>query len=434
MYHISSKRLRCSRNFRLSLDAGILLLVIFTLLLSVSTARANPQTKDRVSVHEQEATSTIYIGVAAWLSGPYGEIGWAQANSVQLAVDQVNAAGGLDIGGTFYDVSLVAVDDGCNGTGGASAANTLLAASVVAVVGHACSSASMSAQPLYNAAGVPMITPSSTRSDLTLQGYDTTFRTIAYDGSPAKRLAEYLHDFLGINSASTVESTGWGDPGNYFTAAFSAAGGTVISRQTVSDPSGFNAALTAIQPGNPDAVVDLFVDNSTPGASAGQFSKQAYDLGMTGMLIGWSSNTNDTSVLADYETAAGAATEGDVVVMYLVTKQDMLDWDNFLADYVAAGFTNEPDDPADMGPYAYDAAMIILQAIDRADSTSPSDIRDEIALMQDYAGVVGVYKGFDSNGDVIPQWSWFVRYRSGQWLRMFPGQVFLPVLFRPESP
>jgi branched-chain amino acid transport system substrate-binding protein len=85
----------------------------------------------------------------------------------------------------------------------------------------------------------------------------------------------------------------------------------------------------------------------------------------------------------------------------------------FLAAYQAAGFAHESNDPGFFGPYSYDAARIIIAAIDRAESIVPADIRDEIAAMTNHAGVVGTYIGFDANGDVIPQWAWLVRFKNG---------------------
>jgi ABC-type branched-subunit amino acid transport system substrate-binding protein len=105
---------------------------------------------------------------------------------------------------------------------------------------------------------------------------------------------------------------------------------------------------------------------------------------------------------------------------------DMPSWPTFLASYQAAGFANDPSDPGLFGPLAYDAANIIVAAIDRANSTNPVAIRNEIAATSNFAGVVGTYVGFDAKGDVIPQWSSMWRYLSGEWWRVYPFAVFLP--------
>lgn len=378
------------------------------------------------------SSNVITIGVAASLSG--GGVaepaGWAAANAVQLAVSQTNAAGGINVGGITHTMALVTVDDGCAPTPAVAAAEVLLNAGVVAVVGHTCGSASMAAQPLYSAAGVAMISPASTLPAVTQQGYTTTFRTIPHDGTPATLLATYFRSWLDFSKSAVVDSD-WHAPGDAYSTTFGALGGTITSRRAVTDPSYFTATLTAIQAENPDVVFYSDVLNPDAATGAGQFSKVAYRLGMTSMVIGWNSATNDESVLATYTNAAGAvAAENDHAVMQGRRFQDMPGWTSFLAEYQAAGFTNGPSDPGMYGACAYDAAGIIIAAIDRADSTNPAAIRDQIAATEDYEGVVGTYQGFDANGDVIPQWAWLERYQNGQWVILNPSRVFLPMVLK----
>lgn len=209
--------------------------------------------------------------------------------------------------------------------------------------------------------------------------------------------------------------------------AFTALGGTITSRRTVTSTANYTDTLNAIQPENPDAIFYADVDP----ARGGQFSLTAYRLGMTDVVIGWYAASNAESVLAAYANAAGAAAaEGDYAAMQFRRFEDMPGWATFLAAYRAAGFPNEPDDPGIFGTFAYDAANIIIAAIDRADSTDPAAIRDEIAATTNYAGVVGTYEGFDANGDVIPQWAWLERYQNGQWVILHPSRVFLPIVVK----
>lgn len=374
----------------------------------------------------RKTAPTVTIGVAAYLSG-LGVLGWGIVNSVELAVDQANAAGGVDIGGTQYTLVLNTVEDGCDATQGVVAANTLLGVGAVAVVAHSCSVASMAAQPIYYAAGVAMVSGSSTVPTLTLQGYNTTFRTIPHDGSTSYLLASYFRNTLGLQKIAIVETTYSPWMGDYFASSFTALGGTITSRQQVSDPSEYTPTLLSIQAEDPDGIAILY-DSAAVG---GEFSKIAYNLGMTEVVIGSITNGNDENDLNIYTNHAGtAAADGDVVVMKGRSILDMPGWDDFLSAYQAEGFPNMTSHPGMFGVYAYDAAKIIIAAIDRADSTNPTLIRNEIAALTNHSGVMGTYIGFDSNGDVIPQWAWLVRYKNGQWLKQFPGQVFLPFIAR----
>jgi len=431
---MESLKLVQSNRRLLALSVGLAVVLATLLLLPVlSSARGSEEPTIAPSYANQGTASlssspVITIGVGAWLSGP-GVYGWAVANSVQLAISQTNAAGGINVGGITYTLVLVTADDGCNATQAITAANTLLSAGAVAVVAHSCSGASMAAQPLYNAAGVAMISPLSTSPQLTQQGYTTTFRTVPHDGSPGAFMATYFRSWLGLSKSAIVES--WlVAPSDYYSSTFTALGGTITSRRAIASTADFTATLTAIQAENPDAIVNFYMDPDHATAG-GQFSKIAYNLGITNVVIGWNSDSNDESLLTTYASAAGpTAAEDNYAVMKWRRFQDMPGWTTFLAAYQAAGFPNEPSDPGPSGPFAYDAARIIIAAIDRADSTNPVAIRNQIAATKDYAGVVGTYQGFDANGDVIPQWAWLERYQNGQWVILNPSRLFLPIVLK----
>jgi len=234
---------------------------------------------------------------------------------------------------------------------------------------------------------------------------------------------------LGLSRTAIVETTWWPVPGDYYSNTFTALGGTITSRHKIASTSEFTATLQAIRAENPEVIVNFYTEPNW-AVAGGQFSKIAHDLGMTGVPIGWNSDTNDESALATYASVAGLAAEGDYAAMKGVRLQDMPGWADCLAAYQAAHFPHEPDDPGPFGPYAYDAARIIIAAIERAQSADPAAIRNQIAATRDFQGVVGTYRGFDTHGDVIPQWSWLERYRNGQWLMTETRRVYLPLVLR----
>jgi branched-chain amino acid transport system substrate-binding protein len=377
----------------------------------------------------------ITIGVGVDLSGGNASLGWQEVNSVRLAVIRANLAGGINVGGVTHTLALVVADSGCDPTQAITAASTLLNAGVAAVVGHTCSGECFAAQPLYSAAGVAMVSPSSTRPDVTRQGYTTTFRMATHDGTSPTRLASYFRNWLGLSRSAIVEVSVFQYPGviSAYSDTFTALGGTVTGYHWIKDTANITTTLIAIQSENPDVIANIlsYDDLGIDPNRAGLFSRVAHSLGMTNVVIGWNSQGNDESLLTVYANAAGAeAVEDNYVMMQYRRFQDMPRWTTFLAAYQAAGFPNEPNDPGIFGPYAYDGARIIIAAIDRADSTDPAKIRDEIAETRDFAGVVGTYQGFDAYGDMIPQWTWLERYRNGQWLIVDWGKVFLPAVLK----
>lgn len=199
------------------------ILLLATLWASVAAARVTILTPgNETGVRESLSSShVITIGVGASLS-VIPQLGWPQANAVQLAVNEANAGGGINIAGTVYTLVLASADDGCNLVQGALAAQALLDAGAVAVVGYTCSGSSNAAQPIHGAAGVPMISPSATLFELTEQGYTTIFRVITRDDSPPILLATYFRNRLMREKVTIVELEGfWGNGVNdSFSAAF----------------------------------------------------------------------------------------------------------------------------------------------------------------------------------------------------------------------
>jgi len=358
-------------------------------------------------------TDVITIGVAADLSGGAAFLGWPQANAVQLAVDQVNAAGGVDIGGVPYQVALVVADDQCSGAQSPAAAQQLLDAGAVGVIGHTCSGATIPAEPVYAAAGVTMISASSTDPAVTQQGYDIAFRTCPHDGSPPDQLARYARRGLGLESSSFVafSDTPLGRA-MYYSNTFAALAGTITGVHLLTSTDEFTATLTDIKHNEHPQVI-FYAD---PDASrAGLFSRISDGVGMNDVVIAWTPWDANEELLDQYQIAAGAAVDGDLAGLEFHRFEDMPGWPAFLAEYLAAGFANYGNDPTIFGPHAYDAARILLTAIDRADSTDPAAIRDEVANTKNHVGVVGTYEGFDGSGDVQPQWGWLMRNWAGKW-------------------
>lgn len=359
-----------------------------------------------------QATPVITIGVAAALSGPAESLGWQQVNAVQLAISETNAAGGLEIGGTLYTVAMVARDDQCDPAQSPAVAQALIDAGAVAVVGHTCSGASNVAQPIYAAAGVAMVSASSTWPELTEQGYTTTLRVIARDDAGPIRMANYLYQELGITRTAVVERDGAPSfAAEVFSTAYSALGGTIAGPYTV-DPGTYTTTLETIRD-TADAGAILYVD--TDPWSAGFFSRVSADVvGMGDVPIAWLPIWENYYDVGNYVSAAGSAAAGDCAGFPQRRTEDMPGYDALNQAYVAAGFPNYGGEAGQMGAFAYDDARIILAAIDRADSTDPHAIRDAIAATPPYAGVVGNYGGFDAQGDVIPQWAWIYPF-AGPW-------------------
>jgi len=140
-----------------------------------------------------QQSSTIKIGLEAPLTGDYAYEGKGMQNSVQLLVDQTNAAGGIN----GQQVQLLVEDDKGDPKEASLVADRMVSNGVKAVVGAYNSGATAPASAIYNKAGILQITPSSTRVDLSAQGYQRFFRVCYLDNMQAPFAARLMKEVLG---------------------------------------------------------------------------------------------------------------------------------------------------------------------------------------------------------------------------------------------
>lgn len=147
------------------------------------------------------AAEPIKIGVAGPHTGDLAPYGLPVKNAVELAVDNINAAGGVN--GRMLKV--YAEDDACDPNIATNVADKLIGEGVDLVIGHICSGATTAAMPKYKNAGKLVISPSSTTPDLTLKGsYPNFFRTISHDLKQAELLADFAINILRVKTAAVV--------------------------------------------------------------------------------------------------------------------------------------------------------------------------------------------------------------------------------------
>ena len=134
------------------------------------------------------AAAEIQIGFANPLSGPYRATGHRNQVAAEIAVRDLNTNGGV----LGEQVELIVADDACGIREARSAARTLIEAGVEVVIGHMCSHSSLMAAGHYEAAGVLMITPSSTHPRVTEEGRRNVFRLIGRDDQQGQIAADLL--------------------------------------------------------------------------------------------------------------------------------------------------------------------------------------------------------------------------------------------------
>jgi branched-chain amino acid transport system substrate-binding protein len=334
----------------------------------------------------KEASPTVKIGAASPLTGPQAHIGIDIRNGVQLAIDDLNAAG-AEIGGKKVRFELLAEDDEANPTKATTVAQKLVDSKVAAVVGHFNSGASIPASRIYSDAGIPQISPSSTNPKYTQQGFKTTFRVVAHDDQQGPTLGHFAVGKLKARNIAVIDdSTAYGQGlADAFEATARAAGASIVAREHTTDKdTDFRAILTKIKGRKPDLVMFGGID-----PQAGPMVRQMAALGIKATFIG-----GDGMQTPNFIKLAGDNAEGVMASMPGLPKEQMPGGKAFMGKFKAK-FNAEVELFAPMG---YDAVFVFVEAMKRAGSTDPAKFLPEIGKTN-HQGVIGPI-AFDEKGDL----------------------------------
>lgn len=318
----------------------------------------------------------IQVGFFGALTGPTATFAQSGRNGVTLAVEEINAAGGV-LGGKH--IELLVEDDRGEATEAASAVSKLITRDhVVALIGEQASSRTIAAAPIAQSYGVPMISPTSTNVEVTKKG-DYIFRVCFTDPYQGWVLATFARSNLQAKTAAQLVdvrndySVGLAGA---FRESFTKAGGRVVAELKYSEgDSDFSAQLTAIRPLDPDVLV-------VPGyyTDAGLIARQAKALGLSAVLLGgdgW-----DSPKLAEI---GGDAVEGS----YFSNHYSVDDPSPAVRRFAAAYRKRYGEDPDSIAALSYDAARLLADAIRRAGSTEGKRVRDELADTKNFSAVSG---------------------------------------------
>ena len=330
------------------------------------------------------AETIVKIGVAAPLTGPQAHIGTDIKNGVQLAVDDANAAG-LTIDGKKIKLQLVAEDDEANPTKAATVAQKLVDAKVVAVVGHFNSGASIPASKVYSDAGIPQISPSSTNPKYTQQGYANAFRVMANDVQQGSVIGKEAVSTLGAKKIAIIDDkTAYGAGlAEETEKAAKAAGATIVAHEFTNDKAtDFKAILTKIKAKSPDLIMYGGMD-----AQGGPMVKQMKELGIKAKFI-----AGDGVCSAEWPKLAGGAAEGQYCTQAGVPPEKMANAKDFVTRFTAKYGPIQV-----YAPYSYDAAMTLIAAMQKANSTDPAKYLPELSKIS-YDGITAKVE-FDEHGD-----------------------------------
>src|SRR5512137_600688 len=333
------------------------------------------------------APVVIKIGHVAPLTGGIAHLGKDNENGARLAVDEINAAGGLKIGDKTFNLELVAEDDKADPKEGTLAAQKLVDAGVVAVVGHLNSGTTIPASKIYSDANVTQISPSATNPKLTEQGFKTTFRVVANDNQQGGVLANYAAGTLKAKTIAIIDDrTAYGQGlADVVERVAKEKGLKVVAREFTNDKAtDFNAILTKVRGTKPDVVMYGGMD-----ATAGPMAKQMKQLGIKSTLL-----AGDGVCSPEFIKLAGDAAG----ILHCSMAGEAVEKMAKGADFVAKYKARFNQDVQVYSPYSYDAVYVIADAMKRAGKADRASITAAMPATN-YPGLTGQI-AFDEKGDI----------------------------------
>ena len=339
---------------------------------------------------DEETGETVQVGVMFPLSGEEAAIGLPAQKVMQIAVDEINKAGGVD----GKNLELVFEDGACNSDQANKAMKNLVEVKKVKVViGGFCSSETLAAAPIAEASKVVLFSPGSSNPKITEAG-DFIFRNYPSDKAQAEVLSEYAskkgYKKVGLIVEEQPYTEGIAD---VFIASFKAAGGDTVTEKYAKDASDFRTQITKLQA----AGVDLFfVDPQTP-AKAGIIVKQLQEAGVKGPFL-----LNDVAlgaqkeVLEPFKDYVEASVGGEVP--YDKASPDVA---ALVAEY-ASRSNGEKLGYMTYMMTTYDSVYIIKEAIQAA-GLDAVKVKDYLYTVKGRKGLAGTLS-LDSNGDPTPDY------------------------------
>ena len=320
-------------------------------------------------------SDTIKVGEYASLTGKEATFGISSHEGTVLAVEQINAAGGV----LGKKIELLTEDDLSKAGEPATVVNKLISRdNVVAILGEVASSRSLEAAPICQQNKIPMISPSSTNPKVTGTG-DYIFRVCFIDPFQGTVMANFGRKTLKLQNVAIltdVKSDYSLGLAKFFKQSFVADGGKIVTEQNYSGgDKDFNAQLTAIKATNPDGIF-------LPGyyTEVGLIALQARQLGITVPVFGGDGWESSSLVPIGKQ-----ALEGCYFSTHFSPEDASPAVQTFVKEFKAK-FNETPDAMAALG---YDSAMIRADAIKRAGTTDGAKVRDALAATKDFAGVTG---------------------------------------------
>lgn len=349
-------------------------------------SETSPSTSTSTSGGSETAggdAETILIGANLELSGAVASYGSSIAQGLELAVEEINAGGGID----GKQLEVVKVDNKSDAAEATNAAIKLTSQDkVTAIIGAATSGNTVAQAQIANDTNTILLTPSGTSPNVTVNEdgsvNDYVYRICFIDPFQGTVAANFAANELKVKNAAIFADSA----SDYakglaasFKETFEAAGGTIVSEEAyVAKDTDFRSTLTRIKSKNPEFV---FI----PGyyEEVGLIIKQAREMGITVPFMG--ADGWDSPKLV--ELAGAEALNNSFITNHYSSEDPDETIQNFVTKFQEKYEGKSPDAFNALG---YDSAYLLADAIKRAGSTEPAAIKDALAATTDLSLVTGI--------------------------------------------
>lgn len=328
---------------------------------------------------QPSSDDTIKLGMIGPLTGDISSYGQDILHGAEMAIEEVNAAGGIN----GKQVELIAEDGKCAGGDAASAAQKLVNVDkVIAILGGQCSGETLAAAPIAEAGKVVLLSSFSSNPQVSQAG-SYVFRNYPSDALKTKAMAAYFAK-KGVTKIAIITEN------NDFAVGFrdsllkDVPAGTVVFNELVEPGTkDFRSLITRMKSSD----FQMFVPNAGQTAVMGEMIKQAREAGISQPMI-----SHDVADSADVLAAAGAEAKDIFLLNVPTVGQGTAFEDKFVSKY------GVPKSAISSGAFAYDDAMLLMEGLKTAKTST--ELRDWMDALPSYSGVIGTFS-FDENGDVV---------------------------------
>ena len=349
------------------------------------------------------AQQVVKIGHVGPISGPSAHLGKDNENGARMAIDDLNAKGFI-VNGQKVTLQLVPEDDGADPKQGTAVAQKLVDAKVNGVIGHLNSGTTVPASKIYNDAGIPQISPSTTAPIYTRQHFPGAFRVVASDAKLGSSLSKYATDTLHAKNIAIIDDrTTYGQGvADEFAKGLKKPGVKVVGREfTSANATDYTAILTSIKAKKPDLIFFGGMDSV-----AGPMLKQMKALGISAVFMG-----GDGICTEGLGNLAGDGLVDNKV--YCAEAGGVKGaQEKAMEDFRARYKQKFGIDVQLYAGYVYDATMVMAKAMQDAKSVEPAKYLPALKNIK-YEGITGTIQ-FDQNGDIKDGALTLYTYRGGK--------------------